>query len=117
MKSLRWVLGLIGILGIGAMAVVGVDKESRAWADDKEDTPVSSGFFHNCEVRNGGKAACWGSNFFGQANAPGGTFVQVSAGLFHTCGVLSNGSVQCWGDNSAGQASPPGGTFVQVSAG
>ncbi|MBI3802116.1 MAG: putative Ig domain-containing protein [Deltaproteobacteria bacterium] len=83
----------------------------------EEDTPISAGFFHNCEVRNGGKVACWGGNLFGESNAPGGIFVQVSAGLFHTCGVLSDGSAVCWGEDSAGQSSPPGGIFVHVSVG
>ena len=64
-----------------------------------------------------GTLACWGSNGFGQANPPAGTFTAVSAGGSHTCGVRTNGTLACWGRNGSGQATPPAGTFTAVSAG
>ena len=78
---------------------------------------VSAGWRHSCGLGTGGRVHCWGLNDVGQADAPGGTFVQVSAGGFHSCGLTNGGRVHCWGLNDDGQADAPGGTFVQVSAG
>ena len=38
---------------------------------------VSSGLHQTCSVTGDGRAICWGSNQFGEAAAPAGTFVQV----------------------------------------
>ena len=65
----------------------------------------------------GGSVACWGSDYYGQATPPAGSFVSVSAGWDHTCGVRSDGSVTCWGWNESGRSTPPAGSFVSVSAG
>jgi Regulator of Chromosome Condensation (RCC1) repeat protein len=44
---------------------------------------------HTCGVRTSGTIACWGSNAFGQATPPGGTFTAVSAGNQHTWRALT----------------------------
>ena len=72
---------------------------------------------HTCGVRTDGTVACWGSNSYGQATPPAGTFSQVSAGGYHTCGVKTDATLACWGYNDFGQATPPAGTFTDVSAG
>jgi hypothetical protein len=70
---------------------------------DIDEISVSSGHFHTCAlstapgVEFGGPLKCWGSNDFGQADAPEGTFVQVSCGLHHTCAVAIDETVKCWG--------------------
>jgi len=68
-------------------------------------------------VKTNGTLACWGSNNYGQATPPAGTFTQVDGGMEHTCAVKTAGTIACWGRNSKGQATPPAGTFTQVSAG
>ena len=64
-----------------------------------------------------GSVACWGSDYYGQATPPAGSFVSVSAGWDHTCGLRSDGSVTCWGWNESGRSTPPAGSFTSVSAG
>ncbi|HVH42453.1 MAG TPA: RCC1 domain-containing protein, partial [Labilithrix sp.] len=70
------------------------------------------GYDHTCGVKTDGTVACWGSNTYGKATPPAGTFRSVSAGFDHTCGVKTDGSVACWGDNGLGEATPPAGTFL-----
>ena len=43
---------------------------------------------------------CWGTNHYGQATAPSGTFTAVSADLAYSCGVRTGGSVVCWGERA-----------------
>ena len=35
-------------------------------------------------VQSDGRIACWGEDFFGQAEPPWGPFISVSDGAFHT---------------------------------
>ena len=78
---------------------------------------VSAGRFHSCAVSQAGAITCWGSNTYGQTNAPTGSYRQVAAGAFHTCAVSQAGAVTCWGSNVYGQANAPAGSYRQVSAG
>jgi VCBS repeat-containing protein len=78
---------------------------------------VDAGESHSCGVRTDGTLACWGWDFYGQADPPAGTFTSVSAGGTHSCGVKTNGKLTCWGNDDDGQADPPSGTFTSVSAG
>ena len=79
---------------------------------------LSTGFYHNCGLRETGFVECWGRDDDGQSSAPTGTaFQQVAVGAFHSCGLKTDGTIACWGLNNFGQASPPAGTFEQISAG
>ena len=80
-------------------------------------TAVDAGWWHSCGLRASGGIDCWGSNPFGQADAPEESFTAVAAGAHHSCGLRSDGSVDCWGRNDLGQASPPTGRFTALSAG
>ena len=50
---------------------------------------VSVGRGHMCGLRPDGEAACWGTNWFGQSDAPPGPFVTVDAGVSHSCGFAA----------------------------
>lgn len=65
---------------------------------------MSVGGAHVCGLRPSGEAACWGANWFGQADAPPGPFVAVDAGASHSCGLRSDGNVDCWGEDSGDAA-------------
>ena len=75
---------------------------------------LDAGRSHTCAIRlagpgphfhrDGGAVTCWGSNTFGQADAPDGGFTQVSAGWRHSCGRRPDATVVCWGSDSYGQA-------------
>ena len=83
----------------------------------KRFTAIDTGWWHSCGLRAGGGIDCWGSNPFGQADAPGESFTALAAGVHHSCGLRSDGGVECWGRNDLGQASPPTGRFAALSAG
>jgi alpha-tubulin suppressor-like RCC1 family protein len=73
---------------------------------------VSAGDSHTCGVKTDGTIACWGSNSYGKATPPPGTFTVVSAGYNHTCAVRTDGSVTCWGDNQLQQCTCGGVTML-----
>jgi len=80
---------------------------------------ATTGRYHSCGIRHGGKLYCWGGDGSGQvgdginfgpdpATAPRriGTFedwANTDAGDSHTCGVRSNGKLYCWGWDDDGQ--------------
>jgi alpha-tubulin suppressor-like RCC1 family protein len=137
-----WGSDLFGQLGNGA-PLASVNTPSPV-AGGLTFTHISAGLIHTCAVTSGGKAYCWGTDFFGQlgngspqanTNVPspvagGLPFTQVSAGSSHTCGVTTGGQAYCWGLDAQGQlgngalsgsnvpALVVGGlTFTQVSVG
>ncbi len=74
-----------------------------------------------CAVAAGGALRCWSSyrtgrdrevfghdNDFGQADPPGGVFVDVSVGERYACGLRADGSAVCWGDNLGHSYRPDG---------
>lgn len=78
---------------------------------------IAAGADHSCAIRVDGTIVCWGSNSYGQTDAPGGAFTAVSAGTYHSCAIRTDSTVVCWGDNPYGQIDAPGGTFAGVAAG
>ncbi len=82
-----------------------------------KNTAISAGYRHSCGIRAGGSVVCWGSNTYGQTDAPSGNFTAISAGYRHSCGIRAGGSVVCWGSNTYGQTDAPSGNFTAISAG
>lgn len=78
---------------------------------------ASVGRGHTCVLKQDDSIICWGSNDYGQADTPVGSYTQVSAGDSFTCAIESSGRVVCWGRNDEGQTNTPSGSYVQVSSG
>ena len=68
---------------------------------------------HACGVQTDGAVVCWGSNGYGQADPPGGRFVDVATSSDVSCGIRAGGMVECWGSGHADD--PPEGQFTSVS--
>ena len=68
---------------------------------------VSGGHGHSCGLRTDSTVACWGTNDYGQTDAPAGTFSAVSAGHGHSCGLRTDSTITCWGWNDEGQVDAP----------
>jgi len=70
---------------------------------------VTAGAFFNCALGIDGVGAivCWGSDTFGQLNAPAGVFTEISAGGNTTIAKRADGVVVAWGENAAGQTVVP----------
>lgn len=56
------------------------------------------GWRHACVFDARGEATCWGSNEYGQADAPEGRYAAIDAGAFRTCTLTLDGEAACWGD-------------------
>jgi alpha-tubulin suppressor-like RCC1 family protein len=78
-------------------------------------TAVSASFAQTCAVTDGGRAKCWGSNYWGQlgdgttkhrdtpVRVAGLTdVVQIAAGGDHACALTALGGVTCWGMGPVG---------------
>ena len=106
------------VLKPGFMAVVQISASP--------DTPVCARF-------EGGKAKCWGGNYYGTlgngtnsnygdddnemgASLPflnlgsGLTAKQIALGEYHSCAILNNDGLKCWGINGAGELGTGGDT-------
>lgn len=110
----------------GSNGSEGSDGSVRALlVSDVATARIASGVDHNCFVRKGGAAACWGFDGNGErGDGPGatasqslpsavvqelsGTLVGVDTGFIHVCGLSSSGDVLCWGDNFYGQLGDAG---------
>ncbi|WP_420440591.1 RCC1 domain-containing protein [Candidatus Poriferisodalis sp.] len=83
---------------------------------------ISAGRGNSCGIRNDSTVICWGTNEYGQSDAPSGSFTSVSTGYEHSCGIRSDGAATCWGSNLvgrflSGKIDAPSGSFTSVSAG
>ena len=59
---------------------------------------VIAGGDFSCGLQTDGGVVCWGSNEYGQLNAPEDErFTSIAAGAAHACGLKSNGAAVCWG--------------------
>ena len=86
---------------------------------DAPFTQITAGKFHACALQADGRALCWGHNFSGSLELPGGypSFTRITAGLNFTCGLRIDGAIACWGLNHLDQASPPDGRFDEIATG
>ena len=78
---------------------------------------IAAGARHTCALKENGEAVCWGSNEYGQSDAPAGRFAAIVAGSIHTCALRDRGEAVCWGYNDDGRANAPSGRFTAISAG
>ena len=69
---------------------------------------VSAGLLHSCGVRIGGSVVCWGSNLYGQTDAPVGSFLEVTTGHRFSCGIKTDRTVSCWGLDNTPASVPSG---------
>ena len=65
-------------------------------------TALSAGGEHTCGLRTDATLACWGHDYYGQADPPRGRFTAVTAGAWHSCAISVGGTVQCWGFSNIG---------------
>ena len=80
-------------------------------------TAISTVGSSACGLRESGAIECWGSNYYGQTDAPDGAFSAISTSSAHACGLREDGAIRCWGLNQSGQTDAPAGSFSAVSAG
>ena len=80
-------------------------------------TAVSAGGYHSCALDPDGNITCWGDNYYGQAEAPGGRWTAISAGGLHSCALDPDGTTTCWGADYHGQSGAPDGRWTATSAG
>ena len=101
-----------------AMLIWLMDTGIVSAAPDGTFGPQASGTYFTCGMREDDTVECWGSNDYGKASRPAGSFVSVTRSDRHGCGLREDGSVECWGDDEFGQATPVEGyVFTSVSAG
>ena len=93
-------------------------------ADNTTYKGIAAGMKHTVARRSDNKIKAWGSNTFGQCDAPitpSGLFTaEVAAGQFHSLARFGNGEAVAWGSNSDGQcdipALPSGVKYAQPTA-
>jgi alpha-tubulin suppressor-like RCC1 family protein len=80
---------------------------------------IAAGQGHNLALKLDGSVIAWGSNEFGETEAPDGTdFVAVAAGTHHSLALMKDGSIVAWGWDIYGRATAPAGNdFVAIAAG
>lgn len=92
------------------------------WSD------VASGLNHTCVLDPDGFASCWGSNEYGELDAPEGqAFIDIAAGDYVTCGLTvpdentGSNAIKCWGlgqlNSPNTPQSRPDNPFEQISLG
>jgi hypothetical protein len=69
---------------------------------------VAAGGFHSLALKGDGTVVAWGSNTYGQTNAPASltNAIAISAGLYHSIAIRSDGSVVAWGAGTNTTAQP-----------
>ena len=88
----------VAAVGLDAMSGRAFTLEGTGSPDRERFIALSVGRFHNCALREDGRALCWGWDSDERLEVPGGErFVAVSAGDYHTCGLRADGAALCWG--------------------
>ena len=102
LAQVRWgfhdSIGCNLVLDDGAVGVLRTGPPAPA----PQPSLVSADGSHSCLLLEGGAAVCWGSDQYGQADAPAGLFLGVSAGWRHSCGLRTDGAAVCWGSDEYG---------------
>jgi len=91
-------LAPVAATGLEAMSGRPVTLEATGSANRERFIALSVGEYHNCALREDGRALCWGQNSSYQLSVPSNeVFVAISAGADHTCGLRQDGAAICWG--------------------
>ena len=72
---------------------------------------------YSCALRTDNTITCWGSNEYGNLDAPKGRHKTIDAGSHHSCALRTDNTITCWGLNDAGQTDAPDGQYTAVAAG
>jgi alpha-tubulin suppressor-like RCC1 family protein len=118
--ALCWGNNHVGELGFGQFSAP--QSTPRLVSGGRGFTSVSTGAAATCAIAPGGKAMCWGGNWFGglgdgtstaaqtgsEQPQPGAvktsaTFSQISVGGSHVCALTTQQTLKCWGDRARGQ--------------
>ena len=110
---------LCGLYEDGVVGCVNASPDDGVPPQSLRFKSISGGWYYFCALReDDGSAFCWGSNSYGQASPPSGSFAVIDAGDDHACALREDGTAVCWGSNKEGQSSPPQNErFTQISAG
>jgi len=113
---------ILALTSAGGIEVCGTGVRGNVFRDT---LPVGSDFVglsckrgHALAQRQDGTLVGFGTNNFGQADAPAGVFKAYSAGSNHSLAVREDGSLAAWGYGDYGQCNVPAGDdFVAVDGG
>ena len=98
------------IVGLAVVLILAfASQDERTFVAVSNDVTLSAGLRNTCAIRGSGELVCWGANYFGGADAPGGTFRSVSVGGDHSCGLRESGEIACWGPMTTVRRTRPGG--------
>jgi alpha-tubulin suppressor-like RCC1 family protein len=131
--------GPLGQIGRDGQYIDYVQTKPVAYEDGRvidNAISVAAGGNFACAVLSTGKAACWGSNSYGQLGAnqssenhyaavialerngqPLTGVIQVESGTVHACALSNTGHVSCWGWGYFGETIVPAGNASFVSLG
>jgi len=93
---------LSGVLEVPVSAEVGAGNCAES---EVAFQAVDCGDNHTCGLDLEGGIRCWGTNQFGQGNAPAGKFLEVKAGMMNSCAQGEDGRLSCWGSDGFHQPS------------
>ena len=54
-----------------------------------------------------GEISCWGDNYYGQTDAPEGTFIDIFVGHYTACALDEERLMTCWGYSGYGNTDAP----------
>ena len=98
-------------------AAVGLVLLAAAPTSAESAVQVTAGGGHSCAIQIDQTIVCWGSNDYGQAASPPGTFKAIDAGGLRTCAIRTDDVAVCWARTTTGEATAPPGRLQAISAG